>query len=122
METSACAETPRIGGEDAAVAAVHRKINPADSGTLPWPRGGTDPAVSGRTVTRAAPPVGGPTSVGPGGAAVRTGPGQPAAVPQTPAPAGPAADLLARLRLADPRLVLAARDIAARGADCREGR
>jgi hypothetical protein len=62
-------------------------VVPAGRRTVPWPEAGM-------------------------GGAVRTGRGEPIAVLPTSVPPGTAADLLARLRLADARLLLASRDIA----------
>ncbi|WP_031520037.1 GntR family transcriptional regulator [Streptomyces sp. NRRL F-5123] len=79
--------------------------------------GGAAASGPGRRTGRASRPAVGRTA-GPGGVG-RTGPGR--TKPSRPAPAGavpvtsrqpPAAELLARLRLADPRLLLSAGDIA----------
>jgi hypothetical protein len=88
--------------------------------------GGVAASGPGRRTDRASHPGAGRTGPGgapPRGAAARTGPGRtkpsrPAAegagavTPRPPAVPGPAAELLARLRLADSRLLLSAGDIA----------
>lgn len=68
-------------------------------------------AAKGRTAT---PTVQAPPADPAGAPPASAGVGRSAPVPVQPTPpsAGPAADLLARLRLADPRLLLPARDIA----------
>lgn len=69
----------------------------------------------GRTASWTAVPADSPAHAEPGGPAAlaRTHQAGPVTVrAATPAPSGPAADVLARLRLADPRLLLSARDIA----------
>ncbi|WP_225844691.1 helix-turn-helix domain-containing protein [Streptomyces sp. HPF1205] len=65
------------------------------------------PEVPGARQPVAAPSPGPPPASPP-----RPSPGPSRGGPSLPAPSGPAADLLARLRLADPRLLLSARDIA----------
>ncbi|MFI0939233.1 GntR family transcriptional regulator [Streptomyces sp. NPDC021020] len=99
------ASRPAVGRTGAGGALARRTAGSADSG-------GPGAWVASRGVlpSRTTRPVAGPTrttasGTAPEGAAPVTSP--------PPAKSGPAADLLARLRLADPRLLLSAGDIAA---------